>query len=156
MKGPAMKNKIFRAMKQSERGQSLVELAITLIVLLYLLLGAAQFSIALFQYVTMNDAVQEGAIYASVNPTDTNGIKQRAADTASDILPLLDEEQITVSLVGDEYCEGLSDSGDPNSVQVQIAYPHKIFMPLVAPMIGTDTIHLKATTVNTILQPRCD
>jgi hypothetical protein len=152
-----MKKKIMLINKVSEKGQSLVEVTFAFIVMLYLLLGAVQFSLALFQYVTMNDAAQEGAIYGSVNPEDLNGIKQRAVDTASDLIQL-DPSQVSVSLIGDEYCEGRSDggNGDPNAIEVEISHPHKIFMPLVGSIIGTDTINLKTVTTNTILHPSCD
>ena len=151
-----MQENLIQKTEKHERGQSMVELAISLIVILYLLMGAVEFSIALFQYVTISDAAQEGAIYGSVNPLDTNGMKQRAVATASDIL-VLDPGNITVSLVGDGYCEGLSalGLGPPNSIKVEIKYSHQIFLPLVTPMIGTDKIRLTAVTTNTILQPPC-
>jgi Flp pilus assembly protein TadG len=79
-----------------ERGQSLVELAISLIVLLFLLLGAVEFSLALFQYVTIRDAAQEGALYGSINPTDEDGIKDRAVAAAADVLPTLTTAAVTV------------------------------------------------------------
>ena len=136
------------------RGQSLVEMALTLTVILYLLLGAVEFSLALFQYVTMRDAAQEGAIYGSINPSDMVGIENRARATASDIM-VIDDTDISVNLLGSSYCEGLSASGTPNTIEIEITFPHKIFMPLVTPMIGTDTINLTAKVTNTILQPAC-
>ena len=51
---------------KSERGQSLVELAISLVILLYLLSGAVEFGILFFQYVQLRDAAQEGALYGSI------------------------------------------------------------------------------------------
>jgi len=137
------------------RGQSLVEMTLGFTVILYLLLGAVEFSLALFQYVTMRDAAQEGAIYASIKPTDAAGIRDRAIAAASDVL-VMDEANVSVNLVVSDYCEGLSDSGVPNAIQIEIAYPHEIFLPLVTPMIGTDTINLKANVTNTILQPMCE
>ena len=53
---------------KSERGQSLVELSISLLVLLYLLSGAVEFGLAFFQFVQLRDAAQEGALYASMSP----------------------------------------------------------------------------------------
>jgi hypothetical protein len=56
------------------RGQSLVELAISLTVMLLLLAGAVTFGMALFSYVAIRDAAQEGALYGSMYPyKDTNG-----------------------------------------------------------------------------------
>src|SRR6185436_11100089 len=52
----------------SERGQSLVELGVSLLILLYLLSGAAEFGVLFFQFVQLRDAAQEGALYGSMNP----------------------------------------------------------------------------------------
>jgi len=151
-----MKKHPVQKMHKHERGQSLVEMALSLIVLLFLLLGAVEFSIALFQYVTISDAAQEGAIFGSINPQDTTGIRERAIATASDIVALNDS-QVVVNLVGDDYCEGIDpSSGAPNAIEVVVTYPHDIFMPLVTPMLGTDTINLQVVTTNTILNPRCE
>ncbi|HEX8992123.1 MAG TPA: TadE family protein [Anaerolineales bacterium] len=54
--------------RPNERGQSLVELAISLTVMLLLLAGAVTFGMALFSYVAMRDAAQEGALWGSFNP----------------------------------------------------------------------------------------
>lgn len=51
-----------------ERGQSLVELAISLTVMLLLLSGAVTFGMALFSYVATRDAAGEGALYGSIRP----------------------------------------------------------------------------------------
>jgi hypothetical protein len=52
----------------NQRGQSLVELAISLTVMLLLLAGAVTFGMALFSYVAIRDAAQEGALFGSFNP----------------------------------------------------------------------------------------
>jgi hypothetical protein len=53
---------------RGERGQSLVELAISLTVMLLLLSGAVTFGMALFSYVAVRDAAGEGALYGSIKP----------------------------------------------------------------------------------------
>lgn len=139
--------------KEEPRGQSLVELAISLMIILLLLLGAVEFSLALFQYVTIRDAAQEGAIYGSINPTDESGIQYRAVATASDVLPQLTINDVDVTIHGDD-CEGTT-SGSPNSLTVTITFAHPITFPIVGPMIGSNTINLTASVTNTILQPTC-
>src|SRR5215470_12817695 len=53
------------------RGQSLVELALSLTVILMLLAGAVDFGMAFFSYTAIRDAAQEGALYGSINgPSD--------------------------------------------------------------------------------------
>lgn len=151
---------------KKQSAQSLVELAISLMIILLLLLGAVEFSLALFQYVTIRDAAQEGAIYGSINPVELkpdgitkhqDGIKYRAVAAASDVLG----NQLTIANVSvfplpdsPLLCEGLTN-GVPNSITVKITFAHPITFPLVGPMIGSNTINLTASVTNTILQPTC-
>jgi len=140
--------------KKAQKGQSLVELGISLLLLMLLLNGAVEFSLALFQYVTLRDAAQEGAIYGSVNPVDSDGIKARALDTANDVLPQLTDSNVSVVLNEGVPCEGLT-SGTPNSLTVTTTFDHPITFPIIGPLLGRDTITLTATVTNTILQPSC-
>ena len=48
---------------RSEKGQSLVELAISLMVLLLILAGVVDLGNMMFQYMAMRDAAQEAASY---------------------------------------------------------------------------------------------
>ena len=58
----------------AEKGQSLVELALTSLIILTLLAGAGDFGMAFFSYVAIRDAAQEGALYGSIYPYfDSNG-----------------------------------------------------------------------------------
>lgn len=56
-------------------GQSLVELAISLPLLLLLLLGTIDMGRVFFDYIEMRQAAVEGATYGSRRPTDTTGIE---------------------------------------------------------------------------------
>lgn len=149
-----MKTKIFTKLKEEPRAQSLVELAISLMIMLLLLLGAVEFSLALFQYVTIRDAAQEGAIYGSINPTDESGIQYRAVAAASDVVDIDPVSDVAVAYSSTNHCEGTT-SGSPNSLTVTITFAHPITFPLVGPMIGSNTIDLTASVTNTILQPTC-
>lgn len=147
-----MKTKILTKFKKESRGQSLVELAISLMIMLMLLLGAIEISLALFQYITIRDAAQEGALYGSINPTDEAGIKLHAVKAADDVI-VLDSTAVTVEKPYGA-CEGLTGS-TPNQITVKVVYLHNIAFPIVGPMIGTNTIPLTASATNTILQPSC-
>lgn len=151
-----MKNIYQSAKKQSrnERGQSLVELSLTMTIALTLLVGAIDFSVGLFAHVTMRDAAQEGAVYGSIQPADTAGIKNRVIAAASDVLPLT-EGEITVTYSADQHkCEGFTD-GLPNTITISIVHPHPVSTPLLGAVIGTQTINLRAQITNTILSPVC-
>lgn len=136
---------------KSERGQSLVELAISLVILLTLLAGAVEFGMAFFQYVQLRDAAQEGALYGSLNPTDNTGIMARIRDSSASPIDLSDssvvpDSDIVITLDGSA-CEG-------NGLEVAISYDHQIFMPFMSQIIG-DEIKLTASVTDTILSPVC-
>jgi Flp pilus assembly protein TadG len=151
-----MKTKMKTKLKGESSGQSLVELAISLVILLMLLLGAIEISIALFQYVTIRDAAQEAAAFASFNPASTDSIKFHAVQAANDVIVLDANTNISVTTTpANTTCEGTTN-GNPNSITVTIVYPHNIAFPLVGPMIGTNTINLRAQVTNAILWPNCN
>lgn len=136
---------------RSERGQSLVELAMSLTVILLLLAGAVDFSIAYFTFAAMQDAAQEGALYGSINPTDTNGIRARVRNASSNPLDLSNETLVTVNVITDpavDPCEG-------GEVTVNVIYDYPISMPFIGTIIGSQTISLNASVTDTILQPVC-
>lgn len=141
----------------SSKGQSLVELAISMVVLMYLLSGTVQFGIAFFQFVQLRDAAQEGALYGSINPPHNSGdsnqittIANRAKASSNSPIDLENDlhVRVAVTVTDGQYCEG-------GSLKVTITYPHQIFMPFMSALIGRSTIDLTATVVDTILTPVC-
>ena len=133
-----------------ERGQSMVELAITLTVMLMLLAGAVEFGIALFQFVQLRDAAQEGALYGSIHPGDDTNITARVKSASQSPIDLYDPD-VTISITypdGSPNCEG-------KGIRVEVSYPHKISMPFIGPIIGSNTIPLTANVTDTILAPVC-
>lgn len=154
-----------------QRGQSLVELAISLTVMLLLLSGAVTFGMALFSYVSLRDAAQEGALWGSFNPYDpsdsvnytlpnTAAIQARVRASSTSPVNLSDPsvvptDFIEVSLTHPNHaCEGLDGSGAPNAITVSVGYDYHIFMPFLGAITG-DHIHLKASVTDTILEPKC-
>lgn len=59
------------------QGQSVVELALAMPVMLLLMLGTIDVARVFFDYVQMRNAAIEGATYAARNPEDTSGAVQR-------------------------------------------------------------------------------
>jgi Flp pilus assembly protein TadG len=64
-------------MKRSERGSSLVETALIAPVLLIILFGIADAGRAFSSYITMTNAVREGARYAARRPLETENIQAK-------------------------------------------------------------------------------
>lgn len=128
-----------------ERGQSLVELSVSLLVLLFLLSGAVEFGIAFFQFVQLRDAVQEGALYGSMNPDDTSGITARVRGASNKPIDL--STLTPVITYSGAACEG-------NAITVSLTYNHVVFMPFMSAIIGP-TLPLNASVTDTILTPVC-
>ena len=138
-------------LQRGERGQSLVELAISLTVIMVLLAGAVDFSMAYFSFSSMQDAAQEGALYGSINPTDEDGIKTRVRNASSNPVDLSDTTLVDVFVTTNPEtnpCEG-------GEVTVDVVYDYPISMPFIGTFIGSQTITLTASVTDTILQPVC-
>lgn len=140
--------------QREERGQSLVELALSLTVILLLLAGAVDFSIAYFSFAAMQDAAQEGALYGSTQPDDVDGIKERVREASTDPVDLSNQDlvDVTVTLSGDS-CSGKTCACEGNEVRVDVAYDYPISMPFIGAIIGSQEIKLNASVTDTILQP---
>lgn len=134
---------------RSERGQSLVELAISLTVIMLLLAGAVDFSMAYFSFSAMQDAAQEGALYGSVNPNDEAGIENRVRNASSNPVDLADTTLVDIIVtVPEDACEG-------DEVKVSVIYDYPISMPFIGGIIGSQKITLNASVTDTVLQPVC-
>lgn len=176
-----MKQKLIALLhRPAQRGQSLVELAISLTVMLLLLSGAVTFGMALFSFVSIRDAAGEGALYGSITPYEdlsptgyNNGDpvnwqkicdRVKAATTSPVNLNSFTcthdgaashaNNNIDVVAI-DKPCEGPSTGGGANAVKVMIDYYYPIIMPYIGGIVGSQTIHLRASVTDTILSPRC-
>jgi Flp pilus assembly protein TadG len=140
---------------KSERGQSLVELSISLLVLLYLLSGAVEFGLAFFQYVQLRDAAQEGALYGSMDPA--GAIESRVRGASSSPIDLADGTLVLVTITATEVGSGnpipATGACEGDALMVQVSYNHQIFMPFIPQLIGSSTIPLNATVTDTVLSP---
>ena len=132
---------------QEQRGQSLVELGISMIVLLFLLAGVINFGIAYYDYVAITDAAQEGALYGSIVPAtdtlgtlNTTGITARVQQSSSSPVDLTTITPTVSTPSGT--CPG-------KPLTVTLVYYSPVTMPIVG--IFTNTIKLTASATSTIL-----
>lgn len=128
--------------KPKEHGQSMVELALSITVLMVLLAGTIDFGRAFFTWVEMRDAAQEGASYASICPAANGEIEARVRENLNPVY--------TYSVVYDVPNTWL---GNPITVTVQTALP--ITMPFLGTVLGSDSISITATINDTILTSSC-
>jgi Flp pilus assembly protein TadG len=157
--------KKFRARNhKSERGQSLVELAISFMVIAFLLSGAVDFGRAYFVLIALRDAAQEGAIYASMNPHDHSGVLARIQDSSSGPVDFANDPNLSFVVETEGaggasvYCSGFYDEGGDikaNAVKVTVKYEFPITMALIQAMVPGNAITLGASSTYSILYPPC-
>jgi hypothetical protein len=145
---------------RSQGGQSLVEFAISLMVLLILLAGVIDLGRAFFAFMAMRDAAQEGASYGSLFPTISKDnanlnsavIIQRVRSATNSPINLNDTANVNVTVTvvdGGIICAG-------KGIRVDVDYPNfPMIMPIFQVFMGRNTIPLHATVTDEIVRPRC-
>lgn len=89
----------------SERGASAVEMALLMPILLLMVLGLVDFGRAVLAHMAIEEAAQEGAMFASYHGTD-------AADTSTDIVTAVVESTTSFTIApGDVTVECLAKPG---------------------------------------------
>lgn len=134
-----------RTPQGSQRGQSMVEFALGITVILILMAGTLDLGRAYFSYLSLRDAAQEGALYGSLSPSDTAGIRARVRGSSGWPIEFNDftDAQIQVSISG------------PTCVGSEISVRLTMDFVMAAPFIGGNVLPLTAEAKDTILQPPC-
>lgn len=136
----------------SDKGQSMAEFAVGLVVLMILAAGIADVGRALFTYMAIREAAQEGALYGSTNPTSTIGIQNRVYNSSNLLHGLSTDLTASTSVQ-------TTISGDPctgGAIRVQVNYSNfPLAMPFLGAVIGSQTIGISASATDTILSPAC-
>lgn len=131
-----------------EKGQSMVEFAFGLVLLLILIAGIVDVGRALFMYMTLRDAAQEGAIYASTDPDNAVGIQNRVRYSSNLVQDAWADIGVNVSYTG-THCTG-------NAITVTVSYPNfPIITPFLGTFLGSQTVSIQASVTDTILKPAC-
>lgn len=139
--------------RSGEKGQSLTEFGMSVVILLILLAGTVDAGRAFFTYMALRDAVQEGAIFGSYNPGATTQIENRVV-RASNLVQGISADpdailEINVSLIGDA-CTG-------NGITVSATYHNfPITMPFLGTVLTRQEVPITASVTDTILVPPCD
>jgi Flp pilus assembly protein TadG len=134
-----------RKKKEHQKGQSLTEFAVGVTFILIMLASGMDLGRAYYSYITVRDAAQEGASYASIAPADVHGVRARVRSTSNTPIDLSSfaDDQIDIQVYGSA-CAG-------GTVKVTVDFDFS----LVAPFIAGNTLHLQAEATDTILQPPC-
>jgi hypothetical protein len=150
--------------RNREQGQSLVEFAVSGIVILLLLVAIADFGRAFFTYLSMRDAAQEGASYGSICPLHYEEIRSRVLNTGNLPANLADHVEIECKywfdINGDEVvntnetwsCDEGFMPVPGYGIHIKVIYPRFVITtPLLGSIIGNE-ISLQAEVTDTILR----
>lgn len=136
-----------------EKGQSLVEFAFSIVVLLLLLAGAVDLGRALYTYMGLRDAAQEGALYGSTNPTQQNEIVSRVRNSSNLLQGISADGGANTDVQVTVYGAACTN----NAIKVRVSYDNfPITMPFLGTLIGSQSIPISAEVTDTILSPSCN
>ena len=143
--------------RRSESGQSFVEFALILVFMLILLSAVADLGWMFVNGVSIREAAQEGAAFASVCPNDVAKIQARVRNSSSHPFDLstVPSDQIEICVIdpGSGSCGGALAIG--NRVRVTLTYNHNIFTPFVGVFIGSQSYPIEGAATATILKTTC-
>jgi Flp pilus assembly protein TadG len=143
---------------KSQRGQSMVEFAFGMVVVMILMAGVVDGARALFTYMALRDAAQEGAIYGSTEPADTAGITERVNISSEYAKDMSSSGDMTVQISYTDTAGNTKTSliclGD--GVTVTVSYPQfPLTMPFLGAFIGQQWVPISASITDTVLRPPC-
>jgi hypothetical protein len=125
-----------------EVGQSMVELALTITILMVLLAGTIDFGRAFFTWIEMRDAAQEGAAFGSFCP-DATKIETRVRANLNPIYSYDVDPDLPTS----------PSIGDPITINISTDLP--IAMPFLSTLIPSGVIPIHATITDSIVGTDC-
>jgi hypothetical protein len=162
-----MKTLMRKIKNTGQRGQSMVEFSLTMVILLVLLVGIVDVGRALFTYMALRDAAQEGAIFGSTHPGSIFEPEMKArvrisSTMMNDIFSAacggLPSEcpNIVISYINPGGGAKTSNICMGDGVTVRVNYPRfPITMPFLGAIIGQQYIPISATITDTVLRPPC-
>ena len=127
--------------KGKEKGQSLVEVALVIPIMLVILAGVLDLGRLYYVTVALTDAAAEGAAYAAIHPSDGDGVVDRA-QTASSELVQIDPDQVTYD------CPTMTAG---TTVTVTVGYDFTLATPVINAMVPDGVLRLRGVAAETIL-----
>lgn len=112
-------------------GHSLVEFAVTLLILTIIFMGVFDLGRAVYIYSVISASAQEGARYGIVQPSDTAGIENAVRSRAVGLDPSL--MNIVIS------------HPDSSTVEVSVSYDFSAITPLTSSLLGGGQLTLTST-----------
>ena len=142
---------------RGEKGQSLVELALIIVLVLVLLAGVVDLGRMMYEYLTMRDAAQEGAGYASIYPNycleTTNRVMQNLPDSNYAVLVFVDPPSTCGEAAAADN-PTITHGCSGNEVVVTIDHSFSVTMPILSLFTGP-TVPMHVEIRDNIVRPKC-
>lgn len=145
--------KITHVGHHQEKGQSLVELGLSLMLLLIMLAGTVDLARFAFAYIVLRDGAQEAAAYGALYPTWCTQIQERAIKNTG---TTFGANPVVVNVViGGNACAAVNANACAGSkVEVTVSSKFDVLMPFIGGIIGQQ-IPLQYTVSDSVMRPRC-
>ncbi len=152
-----MRRKLAGRLPADQRGQSLVEFTLMIVVLMVILMGILDLGRLYFAYVALQNAAGEGATYAAINPVcfkadsgpdcaDPNNITWRTKNESP--AGIVVSDSIGVQVLYDTH--GITLSAP---ITVNATYNFKLVTFVISSIVQSDTLPLRAQASSAIQVP---
>jgi hypothetical protein len=134
---------------ERQAGQSIIEFAFTLVIILILLVGVIDLGRAIFTYLALRDAAQEGAsylIYDFNNNFPT--VSDRVCGASNMVSSLCNSPGVNIDIDP----PGFLCSGD--GVRVSVTTTNTLVTPFLGALVG-QSFRITASVSDTVLVPPC-
>jgi Flp pilus assembly protein TadG len=152
--------KAHRKMEYAERGQSMTEFALSLVIFIILLAGVVDLGRAFIAYIIIRDAAQEGAVYGSIAPKDDldilrDNVEERVKFSFTDPSDSSNIPIDITKLTVQTDVLGATCAAPGSGIRVRVEYTLPVTMPFLGTIIGSQEMKMAATVENAILSPIC-
>jgi len=129
---PEARTRQAEARPTSQRGQSVVEGLLVLVVLIGIILGALDFGQMMFLHQTLTERARAAARYAALNPADVDGARNLVlfGDTVAPADPTRSLWGITAAMV--QVARANQNTNEDEMVVTITGYRFQIFSPWIA------------------------
>lgn len=117
---------MIKKLMKKRKGQSLVETALVLPVILLLLTAIIDFGLLFNHYLIVSNASREGARGASLGNTN-----EQITNTVKNVTSTLDESKLSITITPNK----LSDRKAGTTVTVAVKYQYSMITPIIAAII---------------------
>jgi Flp pilus assembly protein TadG len=154
---PRLLDRIIDRYRHRSLGQSMVEMAIVLPVLLLVVSGTIDLGRAYFTSVAIESASKEGAFYGARKPVcDTEKTGCTAPNTVEwhvqqELQGITDPTVNSICIATDGATKPVADCEDGDEYRVTVQAPFGLITPIVSNILGTGSLTLRADSTATVL-----